>query len=100
MTAGPGAGLSSVACETPAGVITSMALGTVDGPAEQIGAVPPVAQTPNEKAPGVAVKARAWSGLNPSRPARTTLKPQPDAGVPNCASGSATVMVLSACTAS
>ena len=26
----------------------------------------------------MAVKARAWSGLNPSWPASTTLKPQPD----------------------
>ena len=40
MTTGPRTGLSSVACETPAGVITSMALGTVDGSTEQIGAVP------------------------------------------------------------
>src|SRR6201992_535350 len=99
MTTGPTAGLSSVAWGTPAGVSTSMALGTVDGSAEQIGGVPPGAQTPNEKAPGVAVKARAWSGLNPSWPASTTLKPQPDVGVPNCASDSATVIVLSACTA-
>src|ERR1700742_2155916 len=100
MTTGPKAGLSSVAWGTPAGVITSMALGTVDGSAAQTGAVPPGAQTPNVSAPGVAVKARAWSGLNPSWPASTTLKPQPDVGVPNCASGRATVMVLSACTAS
>ena len=48
MTTGPRVGLSSVACETPAGVITSMALGTVDGSTEQIGVVPPGAQTPNE----------------------------------------------------
>src|ERR1700761_6524749 len=100
MTTGPSAGLSSAACETPAGVSTSMALGTVDGSTEQIGAVPPAAQTPNVSAPGVAVKARAWSGLNPSWPASTTLKPQPDAGVPNWASGSATVIVLSAWAAS
>src|SRR6201986_5628841 len=98
MTTGPKAGLSSVACEAPAGVSTSMALGTVDGSAEQIGAVPPGAQTPNVSAPGVAVKARAWSGLNPSWPASTTLKPQPDVGGPNCASGSGTVIVLSAWT--
>ncbi len=48
----------------------------------------------------MAVKARARSGLNPSWPVSTTLKPQPDVGVPNCASGSATVIVWSACTAS
>jgi hypothetical protein len=47
MTTGPRVGLSSVACETPGGVITSMALGTVVGSTEQIGAVPPAAQTPN-----------------------------------------------------
>src|ERR1700744_623826 len=100
MTTGPKAGLSSVAWGTPAGVSPSMALGTVDGSAEQIGAVPPGAQTPKVSAPGVAVKARAWSGLNPSWPASTTLKPQPGAGVPHCASGRAFVIVLSACTAS
>src|SRR5450755_5029042 len=100
MTTGPGMGLSSVAWETPAGVITSMAFGTVVGSTEQIGAVPSGAQTPNVKPPGATVKARAWSGLNPSWPVSTTLKPQPDAGVPNCASGRATVIVLSACTAS
>lgn len=77
-----------------------MAWGTVAGSAAQSGAPPPGAQTPNVKAPGAAVKARAWSGLNPSWPATTTLKPQPDAGVANCASGSATVIVLPDCTAS
>ena len=48
----------------------------------------------------MAVKARAWSGLNPSWPVSTTLKPQPDAGVPNCASGRAIVIVRSVCSAS
>ena len=46
------------------------------------------------------MKLRAWSGLNPSWPVSTTLKPQPDPGVPNCASGSAIVIVRSACSAS
>src|SRR5580700_9392512 len=100
MATEPRVGSSSVAWETPGGVITSMAFGTVAGSTEQIGAVPPGAHTPNVKPPGVAVKARAWSELNPSWPVSTTLKPQPDAGVPNCASGRATVIVLSACTAS
>src|SRR5450756_504668 len=100
MTTGPRVGSSSVAWETLVGVITSTALGTVAGSAEQIGAVPPGAHTPNVKAPGVAVKARAWSALNPSWPVSTTLKPQPVVGVPNCASGSATVIVRSACTGS
>src|SRR5580704_18989535 len=100
MTTGPGTGSSSVAWETPGGVITSMAFGTVAGSTEQIGAVPPGAHTPNVKPPGVAVKARAWSELNPSWPVSTTLKPHPDAGVPNCASGSAIVIVRSACSAS
>src|ERR1700730_2298048 len=101
MTTGPRVGSSSVAWETPAGVITSTAFGTVSGLAEQTGAVPPVAaHTPNVKPPGVAVKLRAWSVPNPSWPVSTTLKPQPDPGVPNCASGSAMVIVRSACSAS
>src|SRR5512135_1947358 len=100
MVTGPRVGSSSVAWETPAGVRTSMALGTVLGSAAQTGAVPPGAHTPNVKPPGVAVKLRAWSVPNPSWPVSTTLKPQPDAGVPNCASGRAMVIVLSACTAS
>src|SRR6266480_798848 len=100
MATGPRVGSSSVAWDTPAGVITSIAFGTVPGSAEQTGAVPPGAHTPNVKPPAVVVKARAWSGLNPSWPVSTTLKPQPDPGVPNCASGSAIVMVRSACSAS
>ena len=48
----------------------------------------------------MAVKARARSGLKPSWPVSTTLKPQPEPGVPNCASGRATVMVWSDWTAS
>ena len=59
MTTGPRVGSSSLAWETPAGVMTSTAFGTVDGPAEQTGAVPPGAHTPNVNDPGVAVKARA-----------------------------------------
>ena len=43
----------------PAGVRTSMALGTVEGGSEQIGLVPPGAQTPNVKAPAGWVNARA-----------------------------------------
>src|SRR5690348_1582084 len=100
MATGPRVGSSSVAWETPAGVSTSTALGTVFGSTEQTGAVPPDAHTPKLKSPGVGVKPRAWSGLKPSWPVSTTLKPQPDAGVPNCASGRAMVIVLSACTAS
>src|SRR5579859_3318162 len=100
MSTGPWVGSSSVAWETPGGVRTSMAFGTVLGSSEQILAVPRGAHTPNVKAPGVAVKLRAWSVPNPSWPVSTTLKPQPGAGVPNCASGSAMVMVRSACSAS
>ena len=100
MTTGPRVGSSSVAWETPGGVITSMAFGTVSGSTVQIGAVPPGAHTPNVKPPGVAVKLRAWSVPNPSCPVSTTLKPQPEPGVPNCASGRAIVMVRSACSAS
>ncbi len=81
-------------------MITSIALGTVVGSTVQIAAVPPTAHTPNVKSCGVAVNARAWSELNPSWPVSTTLKPQPEAGVPNCASGSAIVIVRSDCSAS
>src|ERR1017187_1381428 len=59
MTTGPRGGLSSVAWDTPAGVITSPAFGTVPGSTEQVGLVLPVAQTPNVNAPGVRVKLRA-----------------------------------------
>jgi hypothetical protein len=45
MTTGPGTGLSSVACDTPAGVMTSMAFGTVVGSTEQVGALLPTAHT-------------------------------------------------------
>ena len=43
MTTGPRVGSSSVAWETPAGVMTSMAFGTVVGSTAQIGLVPPTA---------------------------------------------------------
>ncbi len=59
ITTGPAVGSSSVACDTSAGVMTSMALGTVVGSTEQIGLVPPGAQTPNVKAPAGWVNARA-----------------------------------------
>src|SRR5262245_64385690 len=95
MTTGPRVGSSSVAWETPDGVMTSIVFGMVDGPAEQIGAVPPGAHTPNRNGCGVGANPRAWSGLNPSCPVSTTLNPQPDPGVPNCASGSAMVIAAS-----
>jgi hypothetical protein len=49
ITTGPRVGSSSVAWETPAGVVTSTALGTVPGSAEQMGEVPPGVHTPNRK---------------------------------------------------
>lgn len=52
-------GSSSLAWETPGGVSTSTAFGTVAGFTEQIGLLPPAAQTPNVNWPGVAVNARA-----------------------------------------
>src|SRR5450631_491995 len=94
MTTGPRVGSSSVAWDTPDGVMTSMAFGTEPGSTLQIGLMPPTGQTPNVKAPGVGVNARAWSGLNPSCPASTTLNAQPEPGVLNWASGSAIVTVL------
>ena len=51
ITTGPAVGSSSVACDTPGGVRTSMALGTVAGSTEQIGLVPPAAQTPKREGP-------------------------------------------------
>ena len=96
ITTGPSVGSSSVAWETPGGVIVSMALGTVVGSTEQIGSVPPGAQTPNVNAPGVAVKARAWSGLKPSWPVSATVNTQPEPAVPNSGFGHAIVIVLSA----
>src|SRR5215468_1638922 len=59
MTTGPRVGSSSVACETPCGVITSTAFGTVPGSTWQIEAVPPGAHTPNWNGCGVAAKPRA-----------------------------------------
>src|ERR1700760_2812088 len=100
MATAPRVGSSSVSGETPAGVSTSMAFGTMLGFTEQTGAVPPGAHTPNVKPPGVAVKLRAWSVPNPSWTVSTTLKPQPDPGVPNCASGSVVVIGRWACSAS
>ena len=40
----------------------------------------------------MAAKPRAWSGLKPSCPVRTTLKTQPGAGCPSAAFGTTTVM--------
>src|SRR5690349_21756781 len=96
----PRVGSSSVSCETPPGVITSTAFGTVPGSVEQIGEVPPGAQTPNRNGWAVAANPRAWSPLNPSCPVSTTVKPQPVVGVPNTDSGRAIVMVPSDCDAS
>ena len=47
-TTGPRVLSSSVAWETPGGVMVSITLATVLGSAEQIGAVPPTGQTPKE----------------------------------------------------
>src|SRR5215470_2024552 len=95
MATGAIVGSSSVSCETPAGVITSTAFGTVPGSVEQIAAVSSGAQTPNWNACGVGANPRAWSELNPSWPVSTTLKPQPEPGVPKANSGRAIVMVRS-----
>src|SRR5215471_5956993 len=97
MTTGPRVGSSSMAWDVPGGVMTSRALGTVPGSTEQMGEGFPAAQTPNRNACGVAANPRAWSALNPSCPVSTTEKPQFGPGVPNCASGSAIVIVPSDC---
>src|SRR5262249_48612467 len=98
MTTGPRVGPSSVAWETPAGVITSTASVTEPGSAEHTAADPPGAQTPNRNPCAGCEKPRAWSELNPSWPVSTTENPHPAAGVPNADSGTAMVIVLSACT--
>src|SRR5215831_3774221 len=95
MATGPRVGSSSVPCETPSGVTTSTAFGTVPGSVEQIASAPPGAQTPNWNGWAVAANPRAWSGLNPSCPVSTTVNPQPEPGVPKADSGSAIVMVRS-----
>src|SRR5262249_8278221 len=100
MTTGPRLRSSSVACETPCGVVTSMVFATASGLTGQIGAVPPGAHTPNRNACGVDSNPRAWSELNPSCPVSTTVKAQPGPGVPNADSGKAIVMVPSDCDAS
>jgi len=50
MMTGPRVGSSSVAWETPAGVMTSIAFGTVAGSTEQIGLVPPAAHLRGHRA--------------------------------------------------
>ncbi len=65
MTTGPSVGSSSVAWETPAGVITSIAFGTVVGSTAQIGlaaAAAAAVHTPNWKSCAVVWNPRAWSG--------------------------------------
>ena len=59
-----------------------MAFGTLAGSKVQCGSELAVAHTPNWKSCGVGWKPRAWSGLKPSWPVSTTVKAQPDAGVP------------------
>src|SRR5215472_4104699 len=92
MTTGPRVGSSSVAWETPAGLMTSMAFGTAPGGNVQMAAVPPGAHTPNRNGWGVGAKPRAWSGLKPSWPVSTTVKIQPVVGWPSAALGTMIVM--------
>src|SRR4029077_5896917 len=77
---------------TPAGMSTSIALGTVLGATVQWGSVLAVAQTPKLKDPGVLVKLRAWSGEKPSCPVSTTVNPQPEPGVPRLEVGTLKVI--------
>src|SRR5262249_4994995 len=69
---GPSVGSSSMVWSTPSGAITSIVFGAVPGSIEQIGEVPPGAQSPNWKSCGVGAKPRAWSPENPSWPCTTT----------------------------
>ena len=72
--------------------MTSIALGTVPGSTVQWGSAEAVAHTPNWNSWGVGVKPLAWSGLKPSWPVRTTVKPQPGPGWPRLALGTLKVM--------
>src|SRR6478609_3441422 len=80
----PAVGSSSVACETPSGVITSMACATALGSTEQIGDGSPTAQTPNWNCCGVGAKVRANPSEEPSWPVSTTLNAHPEPTVPSC----------------
>ena len=96
MTTGPGTGLSSVAWSTPVGVITSIALRHRAGATEQIGLVPPAAQTPKVKLPRRGGEAAGLAGREPVLAGQHDAEaPSPGPGVPNSASGSAIVMVWS-----
>jgi hypothetical protein len=89
----PWVGSSSALWETPGGATVSITFGTVPGSTEQIGLAAPLTQTPKLKPWGVAVKARAWSGLKPSCPVRVTVNTQPEPTVPNAERGSTSVAV-------
>ena len=52
------------------------------GSTVQCGSELALAQTPNWNGWGVGAKLLAWSGLNPSWPVSTTVKPQPGPGTP------------------
>jgi len=59
-----------------------MIFGTAFGLNVQCGSLLVAAHTPNWNGCGVGAKVRAWSGLKPSWPVSTTVKPQPDPGCP------------------
>ena len=81
----PGSTLRARLCHLPELMTEGLrpaqiAFGTVAGSAAQMGLVPPGAQTPNRNGCGVGANPRAWSGLKPSWPVSTTVKPQPGPG--------------------
>src|SRR4051812_40313633 len=60
----------------------------------QIGETPPTAHRPKSNGCGVGAKPRAWSGLKPFCPCRTTEKTHPPAGWPKADEGTAMVIAL------
>src|SRR3954466_12814048 len=91
---GPSVGSSSVAWLVPAGAVTSIALGAVPGSMLQIGETPPTGHRPKSNGCGVGANPRAWSGLKPFWPCRTTEKTHPLVGWPSADAGTAIVIAL------
>ena len=100
-TTGPRVGSSSVACDTPDGGIVSITFGTVLGSTEQIGLVPPGAQTPNENGCGVARESARLVGAeavlagerdreHPARADGAELRASAGSASPSCSASSTT----------
>jgi hypothetical protein len=77
---------------TPVGVIVSITVGTVLGSTEQIGLVPPAAQTPKLNGCGVGAKLRT-GGVPEPWPASATVNDQLGPTVPKIERGTTRVAV-------